>query len=171
MSTVLPAALADRAARVITLATQLRLRVATVETVTGGLIAYALTETPGASAVFERGFVLYHADAKGSGLGVDPAVAATHGAVSGEVTAALADALAEASEADVGVGITGYAGPTGGNARNPIGTVYVAGFDRVGPASEASRLQFDGDRSTVKIAAAAAALDLLAARLGERGRR
>ena len=161
MSTLFDEALRSAASRVIAAAADAGLRVATVETVTGGLLAAALTETPGASKVFEKGFVLYHSDAKATGLGADPGLAATHGAVSAPVTAALAEGLREHSGADVGVAVTGYAGPTGGNDRDPVGTVYLAGFRRGGTAA-GERSVFGGDRLAVRLAAVQAALTRLA---------
>ncbi len=127
---------------------------------TAGLLSAALTSVSGASSVFERGYVLYHSTAKASGLGVEPAVADQHGAVSAEVTEGLASGLTAHSEADFGVAITGYAGPTGGSARDPVGTVYFAVFRR-GKALPAHRHVFVGDRTEVKLQAVSEALRLL----------
>lgn len=160
MSSLLPPPIQLSAERLVRAAAAASLRIATAETVTGGLLAATLTEVPGVSKVFERGFVLYHEEAKSTGLGVDPVVVAQHGAVSRPVTEALAVGLENNSDADVGVVVTGYAGPTGGNDDNPVGTIYLAGFDRNG--REVSQHDvFTGDRLTVKLAAVAAALSLL----------
>lgn len=153
------------ATEVVAAAGDAGVRLATAETVTGGLLAAALTEVPGVSRVYERGFVLYHAQAKTTGLGVDPVVAAQHGAVSAPVTAALAVGLGNHTGATVGVAVTGYAGPTGGTDANPVGTVYLAGYHRDGHAGS-RREVFSGDRVQVKLAAVRGALDLLAEILG-----
>ncbi|BBX61089.1 hypothetical protein MSAS_02630 [Mycobacterium saskatchewanense] len=160
MSSLFPAAIQASADQLVRAAADAGLRIATAETVTGGLLAATLTEVPGVSKVFERGFVLYHQDAKTTGLGVDPALAAEYGAVSQPVTSALALGLANNTDADVGVAVTGYAGPTGGNDNDPVGTIYLAGFDRDGRAI-GQREVFTGDRLTVKLSAVAAALALL----------
>ncbi|BBX61093.1 hypothetical protein MSAS_02670 [Mycobacterium saskatchewanense] len=160
MTSFFPTAIQDRAARLIRAAAGASLSIATAETVTGGLLAATLTEVPGASKVFERGFVLYRHDAKSAGLGMDPAVAAEYGVVSQPVTEALALGLENNTDADVGVVVTGYAGPTGGNERDPVGTIDLAGFDRDG-REVCRRDVFTGDRLTVKLSAVAAALALL----------
>jgi PncC family amidohydrolase len=160
MTSLFPPTIQNSAARLVRAAAGAGLCIATAETVTGGLLAAALTEVPGVSRVFERGFVLYHSNAKSSGLGVNPAIAAEYGAVSQPVTAALALGLENHSDADVGVAVTGYAGPTGGNDNDPVGTVYLAGFDRDG--REVGRREvFTGDRLLVKLEAVGAALTLL----------
>lgn len=137
------------------------LRIATAETCTGGLVSGCLTSVPGASEVFERGFVLYHATAKATGLDVPDEVSRRHGAVSAEVTKGLAEGALAHSTAGVSVAVTGYAGPGGGNADNPVGTVYIAAARRDGPTT-VERHHFKGDRDQVRLAAVGAALDLLA---------
>ncbi len=152
--------LLDRAAKTLAAARARGVRIATAETCTAGLVSACLTAVPGASEVFERGFVLYHASAKATGLGVAEALARQHGAVSAEVTRGLADGVLAHSEAGVSVAVTGYAGPGGGSARDPVGTVYVAaaGRDR---DTLVERHSFTGDREAVRLAALGAALDLL----------
>ena len=159
-----PEDLRRRAALVLAAARRRGVRIATAETVTAGLVSACLTSAPGASSVFERGFVLYHDDAKATGLGIDAAVSRAHGAVSAEVTGGLAEGALTHSGAGVGVAVTGYAGPGGGNARDPVGTVYVAAA-RPGRAASVQRLRFPGDREAVRLAAVGAALDALAAEL------
>ncbi len=110
--------------------------------------------------MFERGFVLYHESAKATGLGVPESVSKAHGAVSAEVTRGLAEGALKHSTAGVAVAVTGYAGPGGGNASNPVGTVYVAAA-RAGRDSVGERHQFSGDRDAVRLQAVGAALDLL----------
>lgn len=135
-------------------------RIVTVETCTGGLVSGCLTSVPGSSEVFERGFVLYHSSAKATGLGVPEAVARQHGAVSAEVTEALAQGGLSHSTAGVSVAVTGYAGPGGGNDRDPVGTCYIAA-GRSGSDIVVQRHQFAGDRQAVRAAAVKAALDLI----------
>ncbi len=103
-----------------------RLKLATAESCTGGLVAALLTEIPGSSDVFERGFVTYSNAAKIQMIGVDAALIAAHGAVSREVALAMATGAIAHSLADVSVAVTGVAGPGGINAAKPIGLVYVA---------------------------------------------
>jgi nicotinamide-nucleotide amidase len=159
-----PTAALDRAARALKLASARGVRIATAETCTAGLVSSCLTSVPGASKTFERGFVLYHDSAKATGLGVPEAVAQEHGAVSAEVTRGLAEGALAHSTAGVSVGVTGYAGPGGGNERNPVGTVYVAAA-RKGADTMVERHVFSGDRDAVRLRAVEAALDLLVRRL------
>jgi nicotinamide-nucleotide amidase len=135
-------------------------RIVTVETCTGGLVSGCLTAVPGASEVFERGFVLYHASAKATGLGVPDDVSRQHGAVSAPVTKALAEGGLSHSTAGASVAVTGYAGPGGGNERDPVGTCYIAAA-RHGRETLVERHQFSGDRNEVRLAALRAALELL----------
>jgi nicotinamide-nucleotide amidase len=158
-----PAAL-DRAAQALQLASAQAMRIATAETCTAGLVSSCLTSVPGASKTFERGFVLYHDSAKATGLGVSEAVSRQHGAVSAEVTKGLAEGALAHSTAGVAVAVTGYAGPGGGNEKNPVGTVYLAAA-RKGAETLVERHVFPGDRDAVRIAAVGAALALLVRRL------
>ena len=102
------------------------LRIATAESCTGGLIAGYLTELSGSSAWFERGFVTYSNLAKEEMLGVSPAEISQFGAVSEEVARAMAIGALNFSTADVSLSVTGIAGPTGGSAVKPVGTVCFA---------------------------------------------
>lgn len=101
------------------------LKIVTAESCTGGLLAGALTEIPGSSEVFERGFVTYSNEAKAENLGVPPALVTDHGAVSEEVAAAMAIGALANSNADVSVAVTGIAGP-GGSDHKPEGLVWFA---------------------------------------------
>jgi nicotinamide-nucleotide amidase len=152
--------LLDRAARALELARGRGVRIATAETCTAGLISACLTSVPGASQVFERGFALYHDSAKATGLGVAESVSRTHGAVSAEVTRGLAEGALANSGAGIAVAVTGYAGPGGGNAKNPVGTVYVAAA-RKDADTLVERHVFSGDRDAVRLQAVGAALDIL----------
>jgi nicotinamide-nucleotide amidase len=150
----------DLAAQVLAAAQQADVRLVTAETCTAGLVSACLTSVSGASKTFERGFALYHDTAKATGLGVPEAVSRTHGAVSAEVTQGLAEGALKHSTAGAGVAVTGYAGPGGGNEKNPVGTVYVASA-RKGRPSLVERHQFSGDRDAVRGAAVTAALGVL----------
>lgn len=102
------------------------LTLATAESCTGGMIAEHITQVPGASEVFGFGYVTYWEQAKAKMIGVDPAVIAEYNVVSAPVAAQMAWGAKEASGADIGVGVTGVAGPGGGDAERPVGTVFVA---------------------------------------------
>ena len=135
-------------------------RVATAESCTGGLIAAALTHVAGSSDVVDRGFVTYSNEAKVEMLGVGPAAIAAHGAVSGPVAAAMAEGALARSNADAVVAVTGVAGPGGGSADKPVGTVWF-GSARRGAAARTERVVFPGDRAAVREATVARALALL----------
>lgn len=101
------------------------LTIATAESCTGGMIAQRLTQVSGASEVFGYGFVTYWEQAKAKLVGVDPAVIGQYNVVSAPVAAQMALGAAEAAGADIGISVTGVAGPTGGDALRPVGTVYL----------------------------------------------
>ena len=123
---------------------------ATAESCTGGMIAAACTDLAGSSAWFERGFVTYSNDAKTELLGVDAALIAQHGAVSEPVARAMAFGAIRHSKAQVSVAVTGVAGPSGGSADKPVGTVWF-GFS-VGGMLTSELMRFDGDRAGVRAA-------------------
>jgi nicotinamide-nucleotide amidase len=139
-----------------------RLRVATAESCTGGGIATALTDVPGSSNWFERGYVTYSNEAKIQDLGVDAQALARHGAVSAAVVEQMAAGALRASGADLALAVSGVAGPDGGTPDKPVGTVYFAVQRRGGPA-EVSQGRFPGDRAAVRGAAVQRALELIAA--------
>jgi nicotinamide-nucleotide amidase len=124
----------------------------TAESCTGGLIASLCTELPGASSWLERGFVTYSNAAKTEMLGVDPACVATHGAVSEAVARAMAAGAVKHSHAQVALAVTGIAGPSGGSASKPVGTVWFAWSLPSGLHSEIQH--FQGDRTAVRNATA-----------------
>jgi nicotinamide-nucleotide amidase len=158
--TIFPEKLLAAAAAALEAAKKKGMRLATAETVTAGLVSACLTSVSGASQIFDRGYVLYHESAKATGLGVAEDVSKQHGAVSAEVTEGLAEGLLSNSGAAVTVAITGYAGPGGGNAKNPVGTVFVAAA-RKGVPVLAERHVFPGSRDNVRLEAVAAAIRLL----------
>ena len=132
-------------------------RLATAESCTGGLIAASCTALAGSSDWFERGFVTYSNEAKTDMLGVDAALIAQHGAVSEAVVRAMAEGALARSHADIAVAVTGIAGPTGGSAEKPVGTVWVAWALRRGIV-HAECLHLTGDRAAVRAATVAHAL-------------
>lgn len=103
-----------------------RLSVATAESCTGGLLAALLTESPGSSKVFERGFVTYSNESKIDLLGVSSDLINRHGAVSEQVALAMAEGALKHSSASIAVSITGVAGPGGGTKDKPVGLVFLA---------------------------------------------
>jgi nicotinamide-nucleotide amidase len=124
---------------------------ATVESCTGGLIAATCTDLSGSSAWFDRGFVTYSNAAKTELLGVDPALIQAHGAVSEAVARAMVLGALAHSPAQVAVAVTGVAGPTGGSADKPVGTVW---FGLAVPGQVVTeRCLFPGDRAAVRAAA------------------
>ena len=136
-----------------------RRTVATAESCTGGLLASRMTDVPGSSVYFRQGVVSYSNEAKQQYLGVPAALLAQHGAVSAPVAVAMADGIRAASGADVGLGITGIAGPDGGSAEKPVGTVVIALSSHSGTRCETFR--FVGPREMVKFQSAQAALNML----------
>lgn len=149
-----------------TLAQALRARgltMATAESCTGGLIAGACTEVSGSSDWFERGFVTYSNAAKTELLGVPMALIEQHGAVSEPVARAMAAGAVAHSPAPLALAVTGVAGPTGGSAEKPVGTVWFGWATPAGVFTEHQR--FDGDRSAVRQATVRHALAGLLQRL------
>ena len=128
---------------------QQRQMLVTAESCTGGGIAYAITELPGSSEWFERGFVTYSNPAKQEQLGVPPELIARHGAVSEQVAAAMALGALQHSHADFSVAVTGIAGPDGGTEEKPVGTVCF-GWGQRGAGARTARVVFDGDRRQVR---------------------
>jgi nicotinamide-nucleotide amidase len=137
------------------------LRAVTAESCTGGGLAFALTDVPGSSQWFERGYVTYSNAAKMADLGVERAVLQSHGAVSAQVAEQMVAGALRVSGAELSVGITGIAGPDGGTLEKPVGLVYLAVGRRGGPIRVVREL-FPGDRAAVRSAAVAAAVRLLA---------
>jgi nicotinamide-nucleotide amidase len=143
-------------ADVLALADALRRRgwhLASAESCTGGLIAAACTAVAGSSDWFERGFVTYSNTAKTEMLGVDPALIAAQGAVSEAVARAMALGAVLRAQVELGVAVTGIAGPGGATPGKPVGTVWLAVAQRgsgAEPRVHAERLQLAGDRSAVR---------------------
>jgi len=132
---------------------------ALAESCTGGLIAHRLTEIPGSSTYLDRGVITYSNKAKQELLGVSPTIVRKYGAVSAQVAEAMAKGIRKKSRVDLGVSVTGIAGPGGGSVKKPIGLVFMA-ID--GPRGcESQRCQFWGDRSEIKFRASQAALNMI----------
>ena len=145
----------------ITEAREKQLKITTAESCTGGLIAGALTEIPGASEVVDRGFMVYSNNAKTKLLSVRAAVIMRFGAVSEDVARAMAEGALKNSAADIAVSCTGIAGPTGGTADKPIGLVHLAAA-RNGETTLAEECRFgDIGRSEVRMRSVEAGLKLL----------
>lgn len=139
-------------------------RIAVAESCTGGLVAAALTSVPGSSDVFEVGFVTYSNEAKMSFLGVCSDILETFGAVSIATAWGMAQGALDRSKADVAVAITGIAGPDGGSAQKPVGTVVFARARKVDSPDDmiADTKQFgDIGRGQIRVQAALVALELL----------
>ncbi|MDF8331875.1 CinA family protein [Novosphingobium cyanobacteriorum] len=130
MDTLLPSEIVELARKVIAENAQAGRTVAVAESCTGGLVAAALTEVAGSSAVLDRGFVTYSNAAKHELLGVSEDVIDTFGAVSVAVAWSMAQGALRHSNADVAVAITGVAGPDGGSDNKPVGTVVFARAER-----------------------------------------
>lgn len=159
------APLVPLAAGIIDTCTARGLMIATAESCTGGLIAAALTEVSGASAVVDRAFVTYSNAAKTELLGVPAELIETHGAISEEVVTAMAEGALARSAADLVVAVTGIAGPTGGSADKPVGLVHFAAARRGRSVEHAVRLFKDTGRASIRMAAAREALTMLTARI------
>jgi nicotinamide-nucleotide amidase len=115
------------AKRVFELCRERKLKLATAESCTGGLVAVTITDIPGCSDVFDRGIVTYSNEAKNLLLGVSKDLLEKHGAVSAPVAKAMAEGVIHATHTNVGLSITGIAGPDGGTAEKPVGLVFVGG--------------------------------------------
>jgi len=157
--------MSERAQAVLAAARTAGMRLATAETCTGGMIAAALTDLPGASDVFDRGFVTYSNVAKIQMLGVAPETLDRFGAVSEEVAREMADGALARSEAGLSVSVTGIAGP-GGSDHKPEGRVCFA-LARTGAATDTETVDFGAlGRSTVRARTTEHALSLLRRGLG-----
>lgn len=150
----------DPAKQVIDLLTQANKTIVTAESCTGGMIAAALTDVPGASVAFYGGYVTYANTAKSRMIHVQARLIRDYGAVSNQVARAMADGARNTAEADFAVAVTGIAGPDGGSEKKPVGLVYVA------VSSELATLVIEhrfGDlgRKAIREASVRAALDVI----------
>ncbi len=159
-------------AEILTLATETLeamrragLRGASAESCTGGLIAGALTEIAGSSDCVGRCFVTYSNEAKQEVLDVKPITLEVHGAVSDQTVIEMAEGLLQVAgrDADIAVAVSGIAGPGGGSAEKPVGTVHLAVASRGGKTETLHRV-YQGDRSSVRVQTVVDALKLMKAR-------
>ena len=139
------------AAEIVTSLKQSGMRICCAESCTGGMIAAAITDIAGSSAVFSRGFVTYSNQAKINMLGVKPETLNLYGAVSGQTVSEMASGAITASEdeADFAVAVSGIAGPDGGTVEKPVGLVFICVL-RKGEVGQVTRYVFDGDRQSVR---------------------
>jgi nicotinamide-nucleotide amidase len=156
---VFPPSLLRKARKLLTDCQSKNKTIVTAESCTGGLIAALLTEVPGSSAVFERGLITYSNQAKVSLLGINKRLLARHGAVSPEVAQAMVKGAIRYSNANIGIAVTGIAGPTGGTVKKPVGLVYIAVMSGKKLAVEECR--FKGSRKTIRLASVKKALDMV----------
>lgn len=162
MDDLLPKDIVALAKRVVEENAKIGRKVTVAESCTGGLVAAALTEIAGSSVVLDRGFVTYSNEAKQEMLGVASDIIDAVGAVSIACVYAMAQGALERSQADVAVAISGIAGPDGGSAQKPVGTVVFAKVERGVDKREAEQRLFEEqDRAGVRRQAALVALELL----------
>jgi nicotinamide-nucleotide amidase len=126
-----------------------QLKVCTAESCTGGLIAKSFTDLPGSSAWFERGFVTYSNESKIEMLGVSGSIIDYYGAVSEPVATAMAVGALKHSHADYSIAVTGVAGPGGGSAEKPVGTVWIGIANQ--SETRTQKFLFDGNREMVRL--------------------
>ena len=168
----------ERAGKLVSLCRARGLTVTTAESCTGGLVAAAITAISGSSEMFERGFVTYSNDAKTELLGVPAGLITAVGAVSEAVARSMAEGALIRAKADLAVSVTGIAGPGGGSAAKPVGTVWLglawlharetqeglpAGGDAPLVGCRTECLHLDGDRAAIRAQTVAIALDRLIA--------
>lgn len=151
----------ERARVLLDLCRDKRLKLAAAESCTGGLLAATLTEIPGSSDVFERGFITYSNEAKEMMLGVPTATLKSHGAVSRETAAAMARGVLAHAPVDLAVSITGIAGPGGAVPGKPVGLVHLAAASRSGRLIQRARAYGDIGRAQVRRACVIEALSML----------
>lgn len=158
-----PADIEDKAQAIIAAYRDLGWMIATAESCTGGLIAGALTEIAGSSAVVDRGFVTYTNQAKMDLIGVGAKTLEDFGAVSRETALQMAHGALMRSDAHVAVAVTGIAGPGGGSTEKPVGLVHLALKSRSGPIDHRQMRYGDIGRDQVRLATVRTALDMLLA--------
>jgi nicotinamide-nucleotide amidase len=134
-------------------------RIGVAESCTGGLITSRLTDVPGSSRYVDRSVVTYSNEAKVALLGVPDALLVDHGAVSEPVALAMAEGIRSRAGVDVGIGVTGIAGPGGGTEEKPVGMVCLAAL--AGDANRVRTVRFIGEREQIKFQASQAALDMV----------
>src|SRR5262249_19496280 len=151
----------ERARVLLDLCRGKRLKLAAAESCTGGLLAATLTDIPGSSDVFERGFITYSNEAKEAMLGVSSAKLQSHGAVSRETAEAMAKGALARAPVDLAVSISGTAGPGGAVPANPVGLVHLAAASRAGRLIQQERKYGEIGRAQVRRACVIEALGML----------
>ena len=131
----------------------------TAESCTGGLIGHRITNVPGSSDYFDGGVITYSNDSKRELLKVPEETITTYGAVSHQTAVAMAEGIRKLRGIEVGIGVTGIAGPAGGTEAKPVGLVYIALSSPV--RVECKEFRFHGDREMIKLQASEAALSML----------
>lgn len=137
-----------------------KITIATAESCTGGLLASRLTDIPGSSAFFLRGVVTYSNESKVEMLGVSEEILGKFGAVSSEVVEQMAEGVRKLSGSNIGIGISGIAGPGGGTNEKPVGTVFI-GFSYKNKPVFSEKYNFSGSRDEIKTISASSAIDLV----------
>ena len=150
------------AAEIVTSLKRSGMSICCAESCTGGMIAAAITDIAGSSAVFSRGFITYSNQAKMNMLGVKSETLNLHGAVSGETVSEMASGAITASEdeADFAVAVSGIAGPDGGTVEKPVGLVYICVLKK-GEVGQVRKYVFDGDRQSVRAQTVKKALETI----------
>lgn len=143
--------------------------ISTAESCTGGMLGAWLTETPGSSGYFSRGYVTYSNEAKIDLLGIDAAVLAEHGAVSEPIAAAMAEGCRRRARSDLGLSVTGIAGPDGGSAEKPVGLVFIGLADEAGVSVQRFLFGNHLTRAEIRDRSCKSALNILRLRLIEVG--
>jgi nicotinamide-nucleotide amidase len=151
----------DLARQVVELCTEKNVMIATAESCTGGLVASAITEIPGASQVLERGFVTYSDQAKIEMLGVMPITLRQYGAVSKDVALEMAHGAMSRSEAGISVSTTGIAGPSGGTTGKPVGLVHFGGRHYKGAMIHREMKFGEIGRHAIRMASVEVALEMI----------
>src|SRR5438270_13909108 len=162
-----PLEIATLARLLVDEASQRSLRIVTAESCTGGLVAAAICAIPGASDVFERGYVTYSNRAKQELLGIPGDLIADLGAVSEPVARMMAEGALENSNAHIAVAITGVAGPGGGTPMKPVGTVHIATARTNHGLMHKQEFFEIEDREGIQLAAVQSALEMLRERMAE----
>ncbi len=157
----------DRVEELVSALKARRLRLATAESCTGGLLGKRITDVSGASAVYPGGVVSYSNSVKHSLLGVEQGLLDAFGAVSEPVACQMAEGVRRTIPADLGVGITGIAGPKSDDTKKPVGLVYIAASD--GARTMVREYHFSGDRAAIRDRSVSAAAELLLELLGMEG--
>jgi len=142
-----------------------KLKIATAESCTGGLLAKCITDVSGASSVFDMGIVSYANEIKNKFLNVPNEVLNTVGAVSKETAEAMARGIVNAANSDIGVGITGIAGPTGGTPEKPVGLVYFSVYLKKQDKIIVEKLLLNGTRDEIRKQTVSCVLEKLIAEL------